>query len=540
MSEKRERESMDTAEENARKLRALFPNVVTEVTVAGKTTLRIDFDALKREISAECIDDNRERYELTWPGKRKAKSLANAPVSATLCPNMQKSVDFDNTQNVYIEGDNLDVLKILRESHLEKVKMIYIDPPYNTGKGFVYNDDFSLSVGEYAKRSGQCDKGCEKESKGYIAVGESNGRFHTDWLNMMYPRLKVAKDLLTNDGIILINMDENEITNLQKLCEEIFGEENDLGTIVWDKRNPKGDARGVSQQHEYILLYAKNKVEFFKSCKMTRPKANAQAMIQKAQSLYKKISHGYTLENANADFQKWLSQQSGISGGERAYCKIDKQGEVYRAVSMAWPNKKTPPNDYFIPLIHPVTLKPCVLPARGWRNSSKTMKRLLENGEILFGKDERTQPTRKYLLRENMYEKIPSLLYNGGSDTELLKELGIPFETPKMVAIVKSHIRSFTNDNDIILDFFSGSATTAHAVMESNAEDGGKRKFIMVQLPERCDKKSEAFKAGYETICEIGEERIRRAGEKIKREYPASQADLGFRVFTLSTSEIKI
>jgi len=231
--------------------------------------------------------------------------------------------------------------------------------------------------------------------------------------------------------------------------------------------------------------------------------------------------------------------QTGLSGGERAYCKIDENGEVYRAVSMAWPNKKTPPRDYFIPLVHPVSLRTCPVPARGWRNSSKTMKRLLEKGGILFRKDETTQPTRKYLLRDNMFEKIPSMLYNGGSDTELLKELGIPFETPKMVSIVKSHVQAFTNKDDIVLDFFSGSATTAHAVMELNAEEGGKRKFIMVQLPEKCAEKSEAFRRGFETICEIGEARIRRAGEKIKRENPTAQADTGFKVLKLVPSDNK-
>ena len=259
---------------------------------------------------------------------------------------------------------------------------------------------------------------------------------------------------------------------------------------------------------------------------MQRPKKNATTILKKAEQLFKKVSSNYTLEQVNSDFSSWIRTQNEFSGGEKAYNKIDENGDVYRQVSMAWPNKKKAPDDYFIPLIHPVTGKPCPVPERGWRNPPTTMKKMLENGLILFGKDETTIPNSKYLLKENMYENIPSLLYYGGSDTDLLSKMKIPFDTPKAISICQEHISSFTNENDIILDFFSGSATTAHAVMQLNAEDGGNRKFIMVQLPEKTDEKSEAFKAGYKNICEIGKERIRRAGKKIKESLEKDGMDI--------------
>lgn len=425
--------------------------------------------------------------------------------------------------------------------------MIYIYPPYNTGKDFVYKDNFKDNLKNYLEVTGQLGE----EGQRLSTNSDSSGRYHSDWLNMMYPRLKLARNLLTDDGIIVINMDENEIINLQKLCDEIFGENNNLGTIIWDKRNPKGDSKGIAYQHEYILFYAKNREYFLSECPMLRPKKNAELILKKAKQIFMKINSTYNLEQANKEFSQWVNSQVNFSGGEKAYNKLDENGEVYRPVSMAWPNKSKAPDEYFIPLIHPITKKECPVPERGWRNPKITMENLLDKGLILFGKDETTQPTRKYLLRENMYENIPSLLYFGGSDTDLLKNLNIPFDTPKVVAICMEHILAFTNENSIILDFFSGSATTAHAVMQLNAEDNGNRKYIMVQLPEACDEKSEAYKAGYKNICEIGKERIRRAGEKIKEEIekensqlkigekPKKIPDVGFKVFKLDSSNIK-
>lgn len=536
--------SLDGVARNIELIGNLFPNAVTEVMRDGKVERAIDFDVLRQELSDCIVEGREERYQFTWPDKKKAMLAANAPITATLRPVVADSVGRDGTpggfdsENLYIEGDNLEVLKLLQETYLGKVKMIYIDPPYNTGNDFVYEDDFAQSTGEYMENSGQYDEAGNR----MVTNTESNGRFHTDWLNMIYPRLKLAKDLLAEDGVIFINIDENEVTNLQEICTEIFGESNDLGTIVWDKRNPKGDARGISYQHEYILAYAKNKIELTSRCKIQRPKKNAAAIIKKASQLFAKITPTYTLDDANAEFAAWMRGQNDFSGGERAYNKIDDHGDVYRPVSMAWPNKKKAPDDYFVPLIHPVTKKPCPVPDRGWRNPSATMKRMLEEGLILFGKDESTIPNSKYLLKDNMYENIPSLLYFGGSDTDMLAQMEIPFDTPKVVAICAEHIKSFASDNDIVLDFFSGSATTAHAVMQLNAEDGGHRKFIMVQLPELCDEKSEAYKAGYPNICEIGKERIRRAGRKIKEDAgltAPSDLDIGFRCLRLDESNMK-
>lgn len=444
-----------------------------------------------------------ERYELVWPGKAGSIRQAEAPTDKVLIPCREESVRFDTTGNLYIEGDNLDVLKLLRETYAGKIKLIYIDPPYNTGKERLYQDAFG--------RKGRDDHA------------------HASWLNLMYPRLMLARDLLREDGAILINIDEHEQANLAKICEELFGACNDLGTIVWDKRNPKGDARGIAMQHEYILAYAKDLDRLTREHKVMRPKKNARRILDQAARIFRDASD---LEQANKRFAAWAAAQSDLSGGERAYCKLDEQGEVYRPVSMAWPNKKKAPDEYFIPLIHPVTGKPCPVPRRGWRNPPETMAALMERGLLLFGPDETTQPTRKYYLRENMMENIPSLLYHGGSDDQLLRDLGIPFDNPKVVSIVKEHVRAFTNPGDLVLDFFSGSGTTAHAVMELNAEDGGGRPFIMVQSAEETGKTSAARQAGFETISQLGRARIRRAGEKLLADsgLDPEKLDVGFRV----------
>ena len=533
-------ESKNILEQNIADLRQLFPEVCCED--------KIDFDKLK-QILGEYVDDNKERYNFTWNGKGQAIKLSQTPSMGTLrpYPGEEESKDWNATENLYIEGDNLEVLKLLQKSYYGKVKMIYIDPPYNTKEDFIYQDDFSDSLTNYRILTGQMNQGGEKLSNN----AESTGRYHTRWLNMIYPRLKIARTLLADEGVILINIDEHEIANLQNICTEILGEYNELGIIVWDKRNPKGDAKGISYQHEYILVYSKNKDKLLDSQKISRPKKNASMMIKKAEQLFKKMDESYTIEDVNSDFSSWIAKQTELSGGERAYNKIDENGNVYRAVSMAWPNKKKAPEDYFIPLIHPNTGKLCPVPERGWRNPSATMKKMMDDGKILFGKDETTIPNSKYLLAENMYENIPSLIYYGGSDTEVLNRMNIPFDTPKSINICKEHIRAFTNESDIVLDFFSGSATTAHAVMQLNAEDGGNRRFIMVQLPEPCAEKTEAYKAGYQNICEIGKERIRRAGEKIKQEIEAENAqlktgedqkkvpDIGFKVFKLDSSNLK-
>lgn len=509
------------AEENFRRLRALFPHAVTEsVSAAGEVVRAIDADVLRQEIAA-VVEGAREPYRFTWPGKRRALALAFAPCTKTLRPVREKSVGRRgargglNSENLYIEGDNLDALKLLRETHGGRIKLIYIDPPYNTGSDFVYKDDFS-------RREGQ----------------GSGERLHSGWLSMMYPRLRLARELLAEDGAILIYIDENEVANLQQLCAEVFGEENALGVIVWDKRNPKGDARAIAQQHEYIVAYARNREALLAARGgLHRPKKNAAAILKRAGQLFRRISKNYTLAAANADFAAWLRAQRDFSAGERAYKYIDEKGDVYRPVSMAWPNKKRPPDEYFQPLLHPATGKPCPVPARGWRNPPATMQKMLREGRILFGKDETTIPNSKYLLRENMEENLPSLLYHGGSDTELLEQLGIPFDTPKPLAICQEHIAAFTSGSDMVLDFFSGSATVAHAVLQQNAEDGGQRRFIMVQWPEPVRTKA-ARDAGFHTICDMGEARIRRAAQRIRSETGAD-IDYGVRVLRVESPETR-
>ena len=531
--EKMKMESIDMVSHNVALLQKVFPNCVTEgIDASGERKLSVDMEKLQQMLSDTVLPGD-EAYQLSWVGKKAAIVEANRSIRKTLRPVIPESKNWDSTENLYIEGDNLDTLKLLQESYLGAVKLIYIDPPYNTGHDFVYPDSFIMDNEEYANGTGYFDE------DGNVNFNRENsetaGKYHSDWCSMIYSRLMLARNLLSDDGIILINMDENEISNLQKICSEVFGEANDLGTIVWDKRNPKGDARGISYQHEYIVVYAKNKIVFTEKCKMQRPKKNAEAIVKKANALFSKVGVGYSLEQANTEFGAWLRSQTDFSGGERAYNKIDENGDVYRPVSMAWPNKKKAPDDYFIPLIHPVTKKPCPIPERGWRNPSATMKKMMEEGRILFGKDETTNS--KYLLKDNMYENIPSLLYYGGSDTDMLSQMKIPFDTPKVVSICKEHIKSFTGDGDIILDFFSGSATVAHAVMESNADDGLRRKYIMVQVPETISENTEAYRQGYRNICEIGKDRIRRAGEKIKEETGA-QIDYGFRVLRIDESNM--
>lgn len=540
--------SPNLTQDNIAHIRDLFPGCVTEAKCEdGNVKLAVDFDQLRQELADSIVEGPQERYHLNWPGKREALLTANAPIAKTLRPvrttknskgeQIEESVNFDTTKNIFIEGDNLDALKLLQETYLGKIKMVYIDPPYNTGNDFVYADDFADEVSEFFLRSNQVD------SKGnrLTANPETSGRFHSDWLSMMYSRLKLSRNLLRDDGLIVIHIDENEYPNLEKLLAEIYGEKNNLGTIVWDKRNPKGDATGVAQQHELICIYCKDR-EFFKAtCEFQRPKENAGKMIAKAKQILGK--EGGVTEKARKEYKDWVNQQD-LTGGEKAYNQIDDNGDVFRPVSMAWPNKKKAPEDYFIPLIHPVTGRECPVPERGWRNPPATMQELLKSGLIIFGSDEKTQPTRKYRLKDNLFENIPSLLYYGGSDDALLAGLNIPFDTPKPVQVAKRLIQSICKNDDILIDFFAGSCTAAHALMLLNAEDGANRRFIMVQLPEECDEKSEARKLGYSVVSEIGKNRIRRAAQKIREEFSETlptrntDLDLGFRLLKVDTSNM--
>lgn len=540
--------SPNLTQDNIARIRDLFPSCVTEAKGEdGGVKLAVDFDQLRQELADSIVEGPQERYHLNWPGKREALLTANAPIAKTLRPvrtkknskgeQTEESVNFDTTKNLFIEGDNLDALKLLQETYLGKIKMVYIDPPYNTGNDFVYADDFADEVSEFFLRSNQVD------SKGnrLTANPETSGRFHSDWLSMMYSRLKLSRNLLRDDGLIVIHIDENEYPNLEKILAEIYGEKNNLGTIVWDKRNPKGDATGVAQQHELICIYCKDREFFKEACDFQRPKENAGKMLAKAKQILGK--EGGVTEKARKEYKDWVNQQD-LTGGEKAYNQIDDNGDVFRPVSMAWPNKKKAPEDYFIPLIHPVSGKECPVPERGWRNPPATMQELLKAGLIIFGSDEKTQPTRKYRLKDNLFENIPSLLYYGGSDDALLADLNIPFDTPKPVQVAKRLIQSICKNDDILIDFFAGSCTAAHALMLLNAEDGANRRFIMVQLPEECDEKSEARKLGYSVVSEIGKNRIRRAAKKIREEFSETlptrntDLDLGFRVLKVDTSNM--
>ena len=517
----------DLAQEQMAKLRVLFPECVTE----GQDGLTVDFDLLRRALSSEAVVEGpKERYRLEWPGKRAARYAANAPTASTLRPVRERSKDFDATQNLYVEGDNLEALKLLRTAYSGKVKLIYIDPPYNTGHDFIYHDKYVRSVREEMIKAGLLDdEGRQTEDKDpFQKNDETSGRYHSDWLTMMYSRLLLARDLLTDDGVIFVHIDENEGANLERLLQEIFGAECVLGAIAWDKRNPKGAVWGIAQQHELVIACCRNKTAFAEADYLYVEKKNAKRMMRVANKLLKEHG-GVVTDEVREAYRTWIKKHDGeLSGGEAAYQFIDGEGEIYQPVSMAAPDK--PETRSHEPLIHPVTGKPCSVPAKGWRNPPATMKKLLNAGRILFGDDETVQPRRKYLLKENMMEPLSSVFYYGGQGDAC----GLPFDNPKPLEVAKLLVSAATNkSNDaIVLDFFSGSATTAHAVMALNAEDGGKRKFILVQLPEQAELGTAAAEAGFANICEIGEERIRRAGEKILGEHPELRGtlDVGFRV----------
>ena len=480
-----------------------------------------------------------ERFAFSWPGKQESKYNAHTSSSAALIPDKARSVNFDTTQNLIIEGDNLEVLKLLKTSYFEQVKCIYIDPPYNTGNDFIYMDSYIEDIESYWEKNGNASEGVK-----LVSLTESNGRRHSKWLNMMQSRLLVSRLLLRKDGVLITHIDENEVHRLRFLLEEIFGAENFIGEIIWNKRNPKGDSRGISYQHESILIFAKNFEEFSSSNPLEVPKKNTAEMFKAAKKFYKRINEKetteakYTLEDANKDYKKWVKSSLHLSGGEAGYDKLDETGAIYQSVSMAWPNRNKAPDEYRIPLIHPVTKKPCPVPKKGWRNPPAKMEELLKKNLIIFGVDEKTQPRRKYLLEENLNENLASILDYGGSDDRLLENMGITFEHSKPTEVAKRLLTGFTEEDDIVIDFFAGSATTAHAVMELNAQTNSKIKYILVQVPEIIDKKHPAFKAGYRKISEICIQRAKLAGEMIAGEHQTKQIDIGFRVYTLTSSFI--
>lgn len=502
--------SLDGVQRNIELIGKLFPNAITEVKRNGKVEHAIDFDVLRQELSDSIVEGREERYQFTWPDKKKAMLAANAPITATLRPVVTDSVGKDGTpggfdsENLYIEGDNLEVLKLLQETYLGKVKMIYIDPPYNTGNDFVYNDDFSVECGEWRVKSGDYDESGNR----MVTNTESNGRFHTDWLNMIYPRLKLAKDLLADDGAVFISIDDNEVKNLMAMCDEVFGTSNFLATFVWQKKyGPANDAKGVSATHEYILLYGKNSDVWMPGL----------------------------LPRSDEQLKAYKNPDNDPRGVWRA---SDLSARTYSASC-----------DYII--TGPSGLKFSPPPSRSWIVNKESYQKLLADNRITFGSDGTGRPMQKKFITEVKGGITPEtwLPRERGGDNKIaryeLKDI-FPenlFDTPKPSKLISYLITISGVEKDaIILDFFSGSATTAHAVMKLNAEDGGHRKFIMVQLPEKTDEKSEAYKAGYKNICEIGKERIRRAGRKIKEDAgltAPADLDIGFRCLRLDESNMK-
>lgn len=536
-------------DENITRISSLFPNCVTESqNEKGEIKKSIDFDQLRQELSNSIVEGPQERYQLNWPGKREALLTANAPIAKTLRPCREESVDFDTTQNLFIEGDNLDALKLLQETYLGKVKMIYIDPPYNTGNDFIYNDDFSEDAEAYFKRSNQKDEIGNR----LIANTESNGRFHSDWLTFIYPRLKLARNLLRDDGVIFISIDESEISNLKKICDEIFGQENFIECITWNKRIPKND-KGIGNIHEYVLLYVKS--NFLKHEFVMRKDGleDIDALVEKVKSA------GLPFEEAEEELRK-LYKKKGYDRGITLYNSFDSNYRLWGKINMSWPNANTFGPTYEVK--HPRTGKPVRIPDRGWRWKQETFceaANFIDNkyqsiqtlhdgsflcGRIWFGKDENLQPSSvTYLEDVNTFllRSILSFKSDGGIEIENLFDGKSFFSYPKPTNLLKILLSSQPSEKEsIYLDFFSGSATTAHAVMALNAEDGGNRKFLLIQLPEVCDKNSEAFKAGYKTIAEIAKERIRRAGKKIKAENATTtpNLDIGFRVLKIDSSNM--
>ena len=523
-------ETANKADENFRKLAAMFPNAVTETITGydanGKAIVdrAIDKDVLMQEISCTVVDGNEERYQFTWPDKKKSVLLANAPINKTLRPVREDetvptgadsegkpycstgSVDFDTTENLYIEGDNLEVLKLLQETYLGKIKMIYIDPPYNTGSDFVYEDDFAQSTDEYLANSGQYDE----DGNRMVQNTESNGRFHTDWLNMIYPRLKLAKDLMADDGLIFISINEIEQSNLEKVCDEVFGSSNHVATFVWkNKYGPGAFTKGVAYLHEYIICYAKNYP------------LNVEA----------------TLSDAEVEKYNKADEKFSIRGG-------------YITQPLATKSKDDRPNLVY-PLIHNGVE---IWPDKQWIWEKKRLYDAYQKGEIVINEKNGKYSVRfkQYLRDENgvMRKGKPlsllTFVFNQDGTKEIDELLGRGvFDFPKPTDLIKYFLSLRINEIDdkdyTVLDFFSGSSTTAHAVMRQNAEDGGRRKFIMVQLPQKCEKGTVAQKNGFTNICEISKERIRRAGRKIKEDSPLTTQDLdtGFRVLKCDTSNMK-
>lgn len=521
-------QSTNGVQENIEKIQSLFPDCVTETIDehTGELVRKVDFEKLQQNLSDVIINGREERYQFTWPDKKKAILLANSPVNAALRPCREESVDFDNTQNLYIEGDNLDVLKCLKETYLHKVKMIYIDPPYNTGNDFVYEDDFAESSAEYLANSGQFDE----QGNRLVTNTESNGRFHTDWLNMIYPRLKVARDLLTDDGVIFISIGEKEFPNMAKVMDELFGIENRLAFFCWRTDGNFDNQARIKKCHEYILLYAKKEQNVLLP-KAIDPNIDSSSKIFKAEIRNTIIKNGIKNPICEVTIPKGFPS--------------DVENAVIEKDSLNWPQYSHNIE------IENFKTKNEVIAKTGWASRAQLIEFIRNGFQPVI--DTKGQSTTFVMTKNGAIETIKKRgevshvisVLNGMGGTQKatadMGELGNYFDYPKPVVLLKYLSKMYSAGNDIILDFFSGSATTAHAIMQLNLEDAGNRRFIMVQVQEPIEENSAAYVSGYKTICEIGKERIRRAGKKIKEDSPLTtqELDTGFRVLKLDSSNME-
>jgi adenine-specific DNA-methyltransferase len=493
----------DLTAANIEKLKALFRNCVTEARDdKGVLKRSIDFDQLRQELSGHIVEGPRERYHLDWPGKREALLAANAPIAKTLRPCREESVDFDTTKNLFIEGDNLDALKLLQETYLGKVKLIYIDPPYNTGNDFIYDDDFAEDTDAYLQKSNQKDQAGNR----LVANTEANGRFHSDWLTMLYSRLRLAANLLADDGVLFISVDDGEVSNARKVLDQILGEEQFAAQIIWKKRNTPPNDRVIGAQHDYILVYAKSLEGI-----SLRPRSAEQIARYKNPDNHPK--------------GPWVAGDltANVKGGRYV-------------ASLNYPIKNPRTHEEFYPAHN-----------GNWRFNKERMQRLLDNDEIYFGRDDSASPKLKRFLCDvkegatwtTLWDFAP-LNTEGSQEMEQIFGSNVVFENPKPVGLLRYILQAGCGPSGIVLDFFAGSATTAHAVMLQNAADGGRRTFIMVQIPEPTSTDSQASEKGFKTIADLTKERIRRAGTKIKVENAtnAPNLDIGFRVLKIDTSNM--
>jgi adenine-specific DNA-methyltransferase len=530
--------SADLVADNIAKLKALFPELITE----GPSGTSVNVDVLKQLVGDQTVTDTDEKYGLTWHGKRRARQLALTPSTGTLRPCPEDSVDWDATQNLMIEGDNLEVLKLLQKSYAGKVKLIYIDPPYNTGKDFVYPDDFQDNLRNYLELTGQTESGRKLSSN-----TEASGRFHTKWLNMMYPRLKLARDLLKQDGAIFVSCDETEQARLRLVMDDIFGGENFIADMVW-AAGRKNDSRLISVSHEYIVCYARD-AGFLAEQKIEwrQRKKGLEDIYAQHEKLRRKYGNDYAA--MTAALKEWYKSlpDSHPAKAHKHYCHVDARG-IYFPDNISWPGGGGPKYE----VLHPKTKKPVAVPSRGWMTTDpQKMQEWIDDDRVHFGADESSVPCIKSYLKERELQTPYSVFYQDGrAATKRLRELmgRDCFDFPKDETVLQEIVEMVTSDNDVVLDFFAGSGTTGHAVMAQNAKDDGNRRYILVQLPEPLDPENKDQKVAADfcdtlgkprTIAELTKERLRRTGKKIKEKTPGWQGDTGFRVFKLDTSNIR-